>query len=161
MRCDAQAAWSVLSTRTSVICRPAAQAGARLAVTAGFPLAVGAQGSIATRLMLRAAAVLLGLVRVTPEDSYHLETSDGRPLDGVSTTSGGDTTGVHMMRYNCTTKGLGVRCLPVGPDGVYADSSCGGTSCALPPPPPRQWPPPPPPSPKLAPNILFILSDDL
>ena len=68
------------------------------------------------------------------------------------------------VTYNCTTKGLGSYCTAVsGTGGTYANSSCGGSGCALPPPRPREWPPPPPPPPTAAqaPNILFILSDDL
>eukprot|EP01047_Picozoa_sp_COSAG01_P075265 COSAG01_NODE_12846_length_1676_cov_1.496512_1_plen_366_part_00 len=88
---------------------------------------------------------------------WPLKTDDGGGLPPTSSGAAGKST-----RYNCTTKGLGVRCLAAGQDGVYADSTCGGTNCALPPPPPRQWPPAPPPTTTTqAPNILFILSDDL
>lgn len=65
------------------------------------------------------------------------------------------------MTYNCTTKGLGVRCEAVGLGGMYKNSTCGGRNCALAPPPPRKWPAPAHTSKKTIPNILFVLSDDL
>ena len=65
------------------------------------------------------------------------------------------------MIYNCTIQGMGQKCTAVGVGGSFANSSCGG-GCTLPPPAARQWPPSSPlPTRARAPNILFILSDDL
>ena len=57
-----------------------------------------------------------------------------------------------------TTKGQGTQCTPAGATGLFRTANC-NESCALPAPPPPHWPPAPPPW--HAPNILFILSDDL